>query len=66
MTQGMSSPTEPRRSYSMIDYIEFYRDLKKKAKKEDVEWDISFDEFKVALHTMIMDGDVEVDWVTVH
>ena len=50
----------------MIDYIAFYRDMKKKAKKSGVEWDISFDEFKEGLHDMIMNGDIDVDWATVH
>ena len=50
----------------MIDYIEFYRDMKKQAKKTDVEWDMSFDDFKDGLHEMIMDGDLELDWITVH
>ena len=50
----------------MIDYIEFYRDMKKKAKKSGLEWDISFEEFKEGLHDMIMNGDIDVDWATVH
>ena len=50
----------------MLDYIEFYRDIKKKAKKSDLEWDITFDEFKDAIHSGIMDGTFQVDWMTVH
>ena len=38
----------------MIDYIEFYRDMKKQAKKSGTEWDISFEEFKGLLHELIM------------
>ena len=50
----------------MIDYIAFYRDMKKKAKKAGTEWDISFDDFKEALHDLIMSGDIDCDWATVH
>jgi hypothetical protein len=50
----------------MIDYIAFYCDMRQQALKSDVDWDISFDEFKEGLHEMIMEGLIDVDWATVH
>ena len=50
----------------MIDYIELFRDMKKFAKKSGEEWDMNFDEFKDCVHTMIMNGDIECDWATMH
>ena len=51
----------------MFDYIEMYRKVKKKANKQGLEWDTTYEAFIEWVHETFMLEDVPPpEWMEVH